>query len=89
MSSHRLKVLHCLGSMNRGGVENWLIQVLQYLDLSQFEIEICCLDANGDLGVLAPTVEALGVRIFACPLTRDPALCCGPSISDCTLCLGE
>ena len=70
MSSHRLKVLHCLGSMNRGGVENWLIQVLQYLDLSQFEIEICCLDANGDLGVLAPTVEALGVRIFACPLTR-------------------
>lgn len=70
MRSRRLKVLHCLGSMNRGGVENWLIQVLQHLDLSQFEIEICCLDANGSLGVFAPTVEALGVRIFACPLTR-------------------
>jgi len=34
------RILHVVGGMDRGGIENWLIQVLQRIDLEQFEIDL-------------------------------------------------
>src|SRR5436853_4355977 len=48
-----LRVLHCLGGLNRGGIEGWLMQVLRKIDRSaiQFDFAVhtsteCAFDAE-------------------------------------------
>ena len=64
-----IHVLHVLGSLNRGGIETWLIQVLRHIDRDRFQLDFCCL--GGEAGLYAPEVEALGSRIFPCRLTKN------------------
>ncbi len=67
--ANRQHILHVLGSLNPGGIETWLLQVLQHIDRDQFQLDFCCL--SGEPGQFAPQVEALGSRIYPYRLTRN------------------
>jgi glycosyltransferase involved in cell wall biosynthesis len=63
-SSHRIRVLHILGGMNRGGVETWLMHILRHTDGERFQMDFmvhtarpCSYDNE---------VRALGGRILPC-----------------------
>lgn len=60
-----IRVLHVLGGFNPGGVETWLLRVLQNIDRDQFQLDFwvhrsqpCFYDAE---------IKALGSRIFIAP----------------------
>ncbi len=65
----RIRVLHCISSMDRGGVETWLLRVLKQIDLRRFALDFCCL--SGKLGAYAEEIEASGAQIHACQLSHD------------------
>jgi glycosyltransferase involved in cell wall biosynthesis len=63
-STRRIRVLHILGGMNRGGVETWLMHVLHHIDRERFQMDFmvhtakpCSYDNE---------VRALGGRILPC-----------------------
>ena len=70
MIEKRIRVLHALGSMNPGGVENWLLQVLRHIDRRRFEFGFCTF--GPEPGLLAPEAEGFGGKILRCP--RDTNL---------------
>jgi glycosyltransferase involved in cell wall biosynthesis len=62
--SRRIRVLHIVGGMNRGGVETWLMHVLRHIDRERFQMdfmvhtaEACSYDNQ---------VRAFGSRILPC-----------------------
>jgi glycosyltransferase involved in cell wall biosynthesis len=56
-----LKVLHVVGSMNRGGVETWLMNLLRSIDRDRFEFHF--LVSNSAEGAYDQEIVALGGRI--------------------------
>jgi glycosyltransferase involved in cell wall biosynthesis len=63
-SSRRIRVLHIVGGMNRGGIETWLMHVLRHIDRERFQMDFmvhtaepCSYDNE---------VRALGGRILPC-----------------------
>lgn len=38
-SEHRLRILHVVGGMNRGGVETWLMHILRNIDRDYFQMD--------------------------------------------------
>lgn len=64
-----IRVLHCVGSMDRGGTETWLMRVLRRIDRQEFELDFCCLSGRG--GAYASEIEALGSKVYTCRLGRN------------------
>ena len=60
-----VKVLHGLGTMNPGGVETWLLNVLRHIDRKQFQLDFCTFGPRA--GLHAEEVERLGGKILRCP----------------------
>ena len=56
------RVLHVLGSLNRGGIEVWLLQALRVVDREATHMDFYCL--GGEQGELASDAEELGSRVF-------------------------
>lgn len=69
MTERRIRVLHCVGSMDRGGVETWLLRVLRQIDPKRFALDFCCF--SGRSGAYAEEIEASGAQIHACQLSPD------------------
>lgn len=65
MATRQIRVLHVLGSMNPGGVETWLLNVLKFADREQFKFDICTFGAQP--GLYAAEVERIGGSIVPCP----------------------
>lgn len=63
-----VRVLHIVGSMNRGGVETWLMHMLRHLDRREIALDFLCL--MGEAGAYGPEIENLGGRIHLLPLNR-------------------
>src|ERR1039458_6576818 len=63
----RVKVLHVLGTLGRGGMETWLLQLSQALHGGQLKFDILIYHA-GPLD-LRPEFERLGVGVFCLPLS--------------------
>ena len=66
----KVRVLHVLGGLDRGGVETWLRHVARRIDRDSFQVDFlvhterkCAYDDE---------VTALGSRIVSCPHTRRP-----------------
>jgi glycosyltransferase involved in cell wall biosynthesis len=62
--THRMRVLHIVGGMDRGGVETWLMHVLRHIDRERLQMDFmvhtakpCAYDDD---------VRALGGRILPC-----------------------
>ncbi len=60
-----IRVLHVLGALNRGGVENWLLHVLRKLDRDRFRLDFLVHTTSS--GVFDEEIRALGGAILHCP----------------------
>jgi glycosyltransferase involved in cell wall biosynthesis len=69
----RIKILQVLGTLNPGGVESWLMNVLRALDTRKFQFEFCTLGTEA--GLHAAEAERLGAVVHRCP--RAPAATLG------------
>jgi len=70
-SSKKIRVLHALGTMDPGGVETWLMNVLRNIDRDRFEFHFCTFGDHP--GLFASEVEKLGGKILPCPRDGSPA----------------
>ena len=62
----RGRVLHVLGSLDAGGVENWLLEIVRHRSPSDRAFDFCLLGSRE--GVYAGELRRRGCRIFRCPL---------------------
>ncbi len=63
-------ILHAVGTMDPGGVEVWLLNVLKYIDRDLFEFHFCTFGPKP--GLFADEVERLGGRMLRCPRGANP-----------------
>ncbi len=69
------RVLHVLGSLERGGLETWLLDLLEPLDRSEWQFDVCTIGPAP--GRYAPLAQSRGSGVLRCPVgtTRNiPAL---------------
>jgi hypothetical protein len=59
-----------LGSLDRGGAETWLMDIVRHADRGRLGIDVC-LTGERD-GAYAPELIALGGQIHRCPLRKRP-----------------
>jgi len=69
-----IKILHILGSLNRGGVESWLIKSLQKIERNQFALDF--LVHSTSHGAYEDEAKALGANIYVCPFPKNPLQFC-------------
>ncbi len=65
-----IRVLHTVGSMDPGGIETWLLNVLKHIDPDLLEFHFCTFGPKP--GLLAGEVERLGGRMLSCPRGLNP-----------------
>jgi glycosyltransferase involved in cell wall biosynthesis len=65
----QLRILHVIGSLDPGGVETWLLNVLKYIDRDLFQFHFCTFGPRP--GLYSKQVERLGGRVFRCPKGLD------------------
>jgi glycosyltransferase involved in cell wall biosynthesis len=70
MPRRRQRILHVLGTMDPGGVEIWLLNVLRYIDRDRLEFHFCTFGEKP--GIFAGEVERLGGRMLPCPRRLNP-----------------
>jgi glycosyltransferase involved in cell wall biosynthesis len=65
-----VRILHIVGSMNRGGVETWLMHVMRHIDRDSFAMDfVVHID---EPGAYDEEIRQLGGRIFHCPDPQRP-----------------
>ena len=64
-----IKILHCLGTLDPGGVETWLLHVLKAIDTNRFQFDFCTLGPHA--GLFAADVEKFGAKVLRCPLSQN------------------
>lgn len=67
-----LRVLHIVGSMNRGGVETWLMHVLRHVDRQRLRMDFVV--ATDQPGAYDDEARELGCRIIPCLHPQKPWL---------------
>lgn len=67
---HRMRILHVLGGLNRGGAESWLVQILRHINRTKYQFDFlvhteqpCAYDDE---------VRALGARVIPCLSPSNP-----------------
>jgi glycosyltransferase involved in cell wall biosynthesis len=65
-----MRILHVLGSLNRGGVEIWLMDVLRHIDRRRFQMDF--LTHHSTEGAFDREAAALGAGIIRFPYARRP-----------------
>lgn len=67
-----IRILHVVGSMNRGGIETWLMHILRHIDRDQFKMDF--LVHTTKTCVYDEEIRSLGSRIISCPHSSKPWL---------------
>jgi glycosyltransferase involved in cell wall biosynthesis len=67
----RIRVLHSVGHLLRGGIETWLYQMIQRLDASHFEHHV--LVRTGEKESFTEAYGQAGARVLPCLDYRNPA----------------
>jgi glycosyltransferase involved in cell wall biosynthesis len=62
-----IRILHCLGSLDHGGIETWLLHFMRHTGRERFRMDF--LVHSAEAGVFDEEVRALGSRIIFCPPT--------------------
>jgi glycosyltransferase involved in cell wall biosynthesis len=65
-----IRVLHVVGSMNRGGIETWLMHVARHIDRNRFSIDF--LVSNRSQSPLEKQIDDLGCKIHVCMAHSQP-----------------
>jgi glycosyltransferase involved in cell wall biosynthesis len=63
-----IKILHCLGALDPGGVETWLMHLLKPLDTKRFQFDFCTFGSHA--GLYAVEAEKLGAKVLRCPRSQ-------------------
>ena len=63
----RPKVLHLITWLQPGGIEKWLLEMLQQIPREECPMDICC--KGSDLGILAGAARDRGALTYLCPMT--------------------
>ncbi len=66
----RVRVLHCVGHLARGGIENWLYQMIQRLDRNRFDHHVIVWTDEEE--AFTEQFRAAGVHVIACTGHTDP-----------------
>jgi glycosyltransferase involved in cell wall biosynthesis len=61
-----MRVLHLITVMGRGGIETWLLSILEEVKRRDCEMNICCKGPR--VGDLAPAAREAGAEILHCPM---------------------
>lgn len=69
-----IRVLHVLGSLVRGGIETWLMNVLRHMDRKRFHIDIVV--SSHSPSPLLTEAERLGSKIHVCMAHSEPMRLC-------------
>lgn len=64
------RILHVLGGMNRGGIETWLMQILQHIDRDRFQMDFLVHSTKS--GAYDQEARALNSQIITCPYPSRP-----------------
>lgn len=64
-----IRVLHLVTWLERGGLETWLLSMLQAIPRAMVHMDFCC--KGPSVGTLAGTAERWGAQVFHCPLRPD------------------
>lgn len=67
--SNQLKILHLVTSLNPGGIERWVLTILENVDRKRHEIDICC--QAFERGKWLEQATAFGAKVYLNPLTPD------------------
>jgi glycosyltransferase involved in cell wall biosynthesis len=65
-----MKILQVVGSLNRGGAETWLVQVLRHIDRTKYQMDF--LVHSTEPGAYDEDVRALGARVIVCLAPENP-----------------
>jgi glycosyltransferase involved in cell wall biosynthesis len=63
-----IRALHIVTWLNRGGLETWLLQLLQNADRRRLAIDVCCKGVH--VGEMAPEARAAGAAVIHAPMGR-------------------
>jgi glycosyltransferase involved in cell wall biosynthesis len=66
-----IRVLHVVGSMKRGGIETWLMNLIRQVDRRRFRLDFVV--SNRSPSPWEPEIRALGGRIHVCMAHSQPA----------------
>jgi glycosyltransferase involved in cell wall biosynthesis len=64
------KILHIVGSMNRGGVETWLMGVFRNIDRSRYQMDVAVHSLQP--GSYDQELKSMGATILHCPYPSRP-----------------
>ncbi len=70
MAERQIRILHAIGSLDPGGVETWLLNVLRNIDRDRFQFDFCTFGPQ--TGLHADEAERLGSKILRCPKVSNP-----------------
>lgn len=70
MAQKQIRILHALGSLDPGGVETWLLNVLRNIDRDRFQFDFCTFGSQP--GLRALEAEKLGSKVLRCPKGSNP-----------------
>jgi glycosyltransferase involved in cell wall biosynthesis len=65
-----VRALHVFASLNRGGAETWLMDVVRNLSRDELALDVCV--TRGSHGVYEDEFTSLGGQVHRCPLGRNP-----------------
>ena len=60
-----IRILHCLGTLNPGGVETWLLNILRHIDAQRLQFDFCVF--GDEAGLYAAEVQRFGSKVRRCP----------------------
>jgi glycosyltransferase involved in cell wall biosynthesis len=66
----KIRVLHVVAGVARGGVESWVLDVLQHIDRDRFQLDLLVFTTKSE--VFGEQVRALGSEVIPCPGHRRP-----------------
>ena len=69
-SKKAVRALHVFGTLDRGGAETWLLDVMRHSARDKIAIDVCAL--RDKVGAYEEEFMELGGRVLRCPLGRDP-----------------
>lgn len=64
--SGKIKILHIVNWLNRGGIESYLMNIIRTYDRDKFQMDFCC--KGKALGEMTDEARTMGSKVFSCPM---------------------